>query len=127
MLSPRRLAASRIDPPTANWDTGDDPTKATNYEQLLYGKDYLVMVDHPGQPLAVSNRAGSRLTLNFFVRSVKGLADKEAGLLLFTYDLSILQDGFAIEPVEGGIAFFTGHTIQVLLGARDALANMPPI
>jgi len=127
ILSPRHLTACRIDPPGENWETGDDPIKATNYEQLLYGKDYLVMVDHPGQPLAVSNRAGSRLTLNFFNRTVKGLADKESGALLFTYDLSILQDSFAIEPVEGGIAFFTGHTIQVLLGARDALANAPPI
>ena len=105
---------------------GDDPTKATNYEQLLYGKDYLVMVDHPGQPLAVSNRVSSRLTLNFFNRAVKGLGDKESGLLLFTYDLSIQRDGFAIEPVEGGIAFFTGHTIQTLLGARDVLTNAPP-
>ncbi|HEY1923364.1 MAG TPA: PQQ-binding-like beta-propeller repeat protein, partial [Tepidisphaeraceae bacterium] len=132
ILSPRHLTASRIDPPTENWETGDDPTKATDYEQLLYGKDYLVMVDHPGQPLAVSNRAGSKLTLNFFNRSVKGLADKdggpkEGGLLLFTYDLSILHNSFTMQPVEGGIAFFTGHTIQTLLGARDALANTPPI
>jgi outer membrane protein assembly factor BamB len=127
MLSPRRLTASRIDPPTENWDTGDDVIKTTNYEQLLYGKDYLVMVDHPGQPLAVSNRAGSRLTLNFFNRAVRSFSDKEAGLLLFTHDLSIIQDNFAIEPVEGGIAFFTGHTIQTLLGARDVLANAPPI
>jgi len=127
MLSPRRLTASRIDPPTENWDTGDDPIKTTNYEQLMYGKDYLVMVDHPGQPLTESNRAGSRLTLNFFNRAVKGSADKESGLLLFTHDLSIIQNSFAIEPVEGGIAFFTGHTIQTFLGARDVLANVPPI
>ncbi len=126
ILSPRHLTATRIDPPTEYWEMGDDPTKATNYEQLLYGKDYLVMVDHPGQPLAVSNRVSSRLTLNFFNRAVKGLGDKESGLLLFTYDLSIQRDGFAIEPVEGGIAFFTGHTIQTLLGARDVLTNAPP-
>jgi hypothetical protein len=127
MLSPRYLTGCQIDSPSEHWDWGDDMTKTANYEQVLYGKDYLVMVDHPGQPLAVSNRAGSRLTLNFFNRSVRGHAEKESGLCLFTHDLSIEQDGFEIEPVEGGIAFFTRHTIQILRGARDVMANAPPI
>jgi outer membrane protein assembly factor BamB len=127
MLSPRHLTACRIDPPTEHWETGDDPTKATNYEQLLFGKDYVVMVDHPGQPLTESNRAGSRLTLNFFNRTVKDLPDKEAGVLVFTHDLSIQQDTFALQPVEGGIAFFTGHTIRTFLGARDVVGDGPPI
>ncbi len=127
MLSPRHLTACRIDPPTEHWETGDDPTRATNYEQLLFGRDYVVMVDHPGEPLTESNRAGSRLTLNMFDRTVKGLPDKESGLLVFTHDLSIQQDTFALQPVEGGIAFFTGHTIRTFLGARDSLEAGAPI
>jgi hypothetical protein len=33
----------------------------------------------------------------------------------------------ALQAVEGGVAYFTGHTIQFLVGARDLLPNVPPI
>ena len=127
VFSPRNLIAYRIDPPTEQWDSDFDPTKATNYQQILFGRDYLALVDRPGPPLAETNRAGNKLTLSFFIRAVKSLPNKEAGLLIFTVDLPVLENNVALQPVEGGIAYFTGHTIQTFMGAREALPNFPPI
>jgi hypothetical protein len=127
VFSPRNLIAYRIDPPTEHWVSDIDPIKSTNYQQTLFGRDYLALVDRPGQPLAESNHQGNKITLSLFLRGVKTLPNEEAGLLIFTVDLPILENNLALQPIEGGIAYFTGHTIQTLLGARDALPNVPPI
>jgi outer membrane protein assembly factor BamB len=122
-FSPRNLITFRIDPPKPGWNWKYDPTRVTNYQQILFGKDYLALVDRPGPPATESNRPGNRLTLNFFNRMVKELPDEEAGALIFNPELSVIDDNLALQPVEGGIAYFTGHTIQFLMGARDSLPN----
>jgi len=123
-FSPRNLIAYRIDPRKPGLDTLD-PTKVTNYQQILFGRDYLALVDRPGPPATESNRPGNRLTLNFFNRMVKNLPDEEAGALIFNPELSVIDDHLALQGVEGGVAYFTGHTIQFLMGARDFLPNVP--
>ncbi len=126
VFSPRNLIAYRLDPPTEQWESDPDATKSTNYQQMLFGRDYLALVDRPSAPLSESNRAGNKLTLSFFLRGAKSLRDKEAGLLIFTVDLSVAENNVAIQPVEGGMAYFTGHSIQTFLGARDTLTTSPP-
>jgi outer membrane protein assembly factor BamB len=127
VFSPRNLITYRIDPPKPGWDWKDDPTRVTNYKQILFGKDYLALVDRPGPPATESNRPGTRVTLNFFNRMVKDLPDEEAGFLLFNPEFPVIDDNLALQAVDGGIAYFTGHTIQFLVGARDYLPNVPPI
>jgi len=127
-FSPRNLIAYRVDPPTEHWESYFDPTKATNYQQVIFGRDYLSLIDRPSQPLSESNRAGNKVTLSFFNRAVKGLGpDKEGGLLVFTVDVPVLENNIAIQAIDGGIAVFTGHSIQRLMGARDSLPGAPPI
>ena len=126
-FSTRNLIAYRIDPPTENWESYVDVMKATNYQQLLFGRDYLALVDRPGQPLSEGNHAGNKLTLTFFNRFVKSLPDKEAGDPLFMVDLPVLESNAVLQAIDGGIAYFTGHTIQVYMGARDSLPNGPAI
>jgi hypothetical protein len=99
--------------------------KVTNYQQICFGKDYVGLVDRPGQPLAESNRAGNKLKLNFFNRFAKSLPNEEAGLLLFTVDLPVLDNNATLQAIDGGLAYFTGHSIQMLMGARDSLPNQP--
>jgi len=123
VFSPRNVITYRIDPPKAGWDWKDDPTRVTNYKQMLFGKDYLALVDRPGPPATESNRPGNRVTLNFFNRMVKELPDEEAGFLLFNPEFPVIDDNLALQAVEGGVAYFTGHTIQFLMGARDSLPN----
>jgi outer membrane protein assembly factor BamB/tetratricopeptide (TPR) repeat protein len=127
VFSPRNLVTYRIDPPKPGWDWKDDPTRVTNYKQILFGKDYVALVDRPGPPATESNRPGNRVTLNFFNRMVKELPDEEAGFLLFNPEFPVIDDNLALQAVEGGVAYFTGHTIQFLVGARDLLPNVPPI
>jgi outer membrane protein assembly factor BamB len=127
VLSPRNLMAYRIDPPTEPWEPYFDAMKDTNYQQALFGRDYLGLADRPSQPLSESNRAGNKLTLSFFIRSVKSLPDKESGLMLYTVDLPVLENNVAVQAIDGGVAYFTGHTIHVFAGARDFLPNVPPI
>jgi outer membrane protein assembly factor BamB len=126
-FSSRNLIAYRIDPPTENWESYVDVMKSTNYQQLLFGRDYLALVDRPGQPLSEGNHAGNRLTLTFFNRFVKSLPDKEAGDPLFMVDLPVLENNAVLQAIDGGIAYFTGHSIQVYMGARDSLPNGPAI
>jgi len=121
-FSPRNIIAYRIDPRKPGLDTSD-PTKVTNYQEILFGRDYLALVDRPGPPATESNRPGNRLTLNFFNRMVKSLPDEEAGALIFNPELSVIDDNLALQAVEGGVAYFTGHSIQFLMGARDFLPN----
>jgi outer membrane protein assembly factor BamB len=123
VFSPRKLVTYRIDPPKTGWDWPYDATKITHYQQILFGKDYLALVDRPAPPATESNRAGNRVTLNFFNRMVKDLADEEAGFLVFNPELPVINDNLALQAVEGGVAYFTGHTIQFLMGARDFLPN----
>ncbi|MGD0390769.1 MAG: PQQ-binding-like beta-propeller repeat protein, partial [Tepidisphaeraceae bacterium] len=125
VFSPRKLITYRIDPPKPGWDWPYDATKVTNYQQILFGKDYLALVDRPGPPATESNRAGNRVTLNFFNRTVKDLADEEAGFLVFNPELPVINDNLALQAVEGGVAYFTGHNIQFLMGARDSLPDVP--
>jgi outer membrane protein assembly factor BamB len=122
--NPRNIVAYRIDPPTEKWDDGDDAVRLTNYQQMLFGKDYVCLVDRPAPPIAESNRPGSKLTLNFFIRHAPELPpEKESGLLTFQPELKIEGDNYALQPVEGGIAYFTGRTIHELMGARDFSGN----
>jgi outer membrane protein assembly factor BamB len=128
VFSPRNLVAYHIDRPIPPWESYFDPTKATNYQQAIFGRDYLALVDRPNQPLSESNHAGNKLTLSFFNRSVKSLPpDEEGGLLVFTEDLPVLENNAVLQAIDGGIAYFTGHMIQVYMGARDSLPNGPAI
>jgi outer membrane protein assembly factor BamB len=128
VFSPRNLIAYHIDRSIPPWESYFDPTKATNYQLALFGRDYLALVDRPSQPLSESNHAGNKLTLSFFNRSVKSLPpDEESGLLVFTEDLPVLENNAVLQAIDGGIAYFTGHTIQVYTGARDSLPNGPAI
>jgi outer membrane protein assembly factor BamB len=124
VFSPRNLTAHRVDAPTGLW-TNWDPTKTTNFQQILFGRDYIGVIDRPGPPPTESNRLGSKLTLNLFNRHGKDIApDVEAGVLIFQPELQIEGESYALQPVEGGIAFFTGHgAIHFLMGARDSLGN----
>jgi outer membrane protein assembly factor BamB len=124
VFSPRNLTAHRIDAPAGLW-TNSDPTKTTNFQQIIFGKDYVGVVDRPGTPLTESNRSGSKLTLNLFNRHGKDIpADVEAGVLIFQPELQLEGESYALQPVEGGVAFFTGRgTIHFLMGARDSIGN----
>jgi outer membrane protein assembly factor BamB len=124
VFSPRNLSAHRIDAPNGVW-TNSDPTKTTNYQQILFGKDYVAISDRPAPPMTESNRAGSKLTLNLFNRHGKDIPpDVEAGNLIFQSELQLEGESYALQPIEGGVAFFTGHgTIHFLMGARDTIGN----
>jgi outer membrane protein assembly factor BamB len=126
-LSPRSLIAYRLDPPGKPWEASFDATKVTNYQQLLFGRDYLGLVDRPNPPATESNRPGNRVTLNFFLRRAKDLPDEESGLLIFDPEFQLTEDNLQLQAVDGGVAFFTGRRIQFLMGAREALGNLSPI
>jgi outer membrane protein assembly factor BamB len=127
-LSPRNVIAYHLDRPIPPWESYYDPTRATNYQGLIFGRDYVLLVDRPSQPLSESNRAGNKLTLSFFNRAVKTLpADEEGGLLVFTEDLPVAENNAVLQAIEGGIAYFTGHGIQIYLGARDSLPGGPGV
>jgi hypothetical protein len=125
-LSLRSLIAYRLDSPDKNWESSNY-TSLPSYNQILFGKDFLAIVDRPSQPITVSNRMGNRVYLRMYNRAI--IDHSESGNLVHNPERGIAVQGDIItfQPVDGGIVYFTGNTIHTLLGSRDTLSTHPPI
>ncbi len=115
VLSPQNLKSYQIDHPWQSWTAGAPVSGPRSFEQILFGKDYLLVVDRQHPPLTASYQTGTRLILQAFSRAiVNNDPEKESGLGPYPRTISEPGDIPAIQPYEGGIAYFAGGAIHLL-------------
>jgi outer membrane protein assembly factor BamB len=123
-LGPSTIVGYRIDPPTEHWIPPKNTFGRSNYEQAVFGKDYLIVIDRHRPPLSVSNRSSADVSLRMLSRIVKAMPDKESGNLVFTPDLKDVPEPIQLQPVSGGIVYFSGGAIHTRLGSREAISSI---
>jgi outer membrane protein assembly factor BamB/tetratricopeptide (TPR) repeat protein len=117
-VSQRNAAAFQLDSPWAQWRT-DDSMLARDFEKILFGRDYLFVLDRQYPPATVSNKAGSRVILAGYSRArSKSHPQSESGL--GPYPLEI-NDATATDwqAIDGGIAYCAKDGIHILHGTRQ--------
>jgi hypothetical protein len=120
VLSPENLKAYQIDHPWLNWSAPAPARGTRDFEQVLFGSDYLMVVDRQHGPLTASNQSGSRVILQAYSRArVKSDPEKESGLGPYPRSVTESGDITAFQPYDGGVAYFAGGAIHLLPGARD--------
>jgi outer membrane protein assembly factor BamB len=125
VLSPQKLVVYRVDFPDVNWRTFSSMSEPHNFEQVLFGRDYLVILDRCPPPLTVSNKRSDHVRLQCCNRAAfKSMygPQGESGRLVYEPEITGLHGPDAWQAVEGGIVYFNAGTVHTLLGARR---NMP--
>jgi hypothetical protein len=124
VLSPQNLKAYQIDHPWTNWVAPAPVRGMRNFEQILFGKDYLIVTDRQRPPLTASYQTGTRIALEAFSRAtIKNDPEKESGLGPYPHSVIEPGDVTAFQPYEGGVAYFSGGAIHLLPGAREHITD----
>jgi outer membrane protein assembly factor BamB len=127
VLSPQNLKAYEIDHPWLNWSAPAPVREMRDFEELLFGRDDVIVTDRQRPPLTASYQTGTRINLQAFSRAlVNNDPEKESGLGPYKHSVIEPGDITAFQPYEGGIAYFAGGAIHLLPGGRDAITNDKP-
>lgn len=121
-VSQRNAAAFQLDSPWAGWRT-DDSMLARDFEQILFGRDYLFILDRQYPPATVSNKAGSRVILAGYSRAhSKSHPESESGLGPYPCEIN---DATAADwqTIDGGIAYSAKDGIHILQGTRQQVLD----
>jgi len=129
VLSPQNLMVYRVDFPDVKWYTFSSMSEPRNFEQVLFGKDYLVILDRRPPPLTVSNKRSDHVRLLSCSRAPyksKYGPEGESGRLVYDPEVTGLHGADAWQAVDGGIVYFSGGTVHTLLGARRTMPTTGP-
>jgi hypothetical protein len=129
VLSPGNLKVYRIDSPDVTWNTFSSMSETRDYEQLLFGKDYLIILDRRPPPLTISNKRSDHVRLLSCSRAPsrsKYGPEGESGKLVYDPEVSGLHGADAWQAVDGGIVYFSGGAVHTLFGARGAMPTTAP-
>jgi hypothetical protein len=129
VLSPGNLKVYRIDSPDVTWNTFSSMSETRDYEQLLFGKDYLIILDRRPPPLTISNKRSDHMRLLSCSRAPfksKYGPEGESGRLVYDPEVGGLRGGDAWQAVDGGIVYFSGGAVHTLFGARGAMSTTVP-
>jgi hypothetical protein len=117
LLSPRHLAGYEIDHPAMSWDSPAQQRRSS-MENLIVGKDYLLVVDHH-LPRPAENRRRELALFGYSRAAVKSHPEEESGICRYEY--AVKSDATVWQPVDGGVVYFAGNAVHTLLGSRDSL------
>jgi outer membrane protein assembly factor BamB len=121
--SAQNLEAYQIDHPWLNWHTPAPVRSTRDFSQILFGRDYLLVIDRQHPPLTSSNKDGSRALVYGFSRAiVKNRLDAESGAWAYTREVSETSEITAWQAIDGGVAYFSDNTVHILPGLREKLA-----
>lgn len=126
VLSAQNLMAYRVDFPDVQWKTFSSMSEPRDFEQVLYGKDYLVILDRRPPPLTMSNKRSDHVRLLSCSRAPyksKYGTEGESGRLVYDPEVTGLRGPDAWQAVDGGIVYFSDGTVHTLLGARRNMPN----
>jgi len=129
VLSPGNLKVYRIDSPDVTWNTFSSMSETRDYEQLLFGKDYLIILDRRPPPLTLSNKRSDHMRLLSCSRAPfksRYGPEGESGRLVYDPEVSGLRGADAWQAVDGGIVYFSGGVVHTLFGARGAMPTTAP-
>lgn len=115
---PRTVVAYDIDHPEVGWGT-DAPRSNLELKDLMIGRDYLVFVDQPSEPLTDGNKSLPYCRLCGFSRSIvkgDGQPPSESGLWIYQREVSDSQGITTWQPISGGFVYLSGdgklHTLR---------------
>jgi outer membrane protein assembly factor BamB len=130
VFSPLSLIAYQVEHPDVNWPTLP-PQRPQYFDQLLFGRDYLIALGHQRAALAVTNKASGHVGLFCFSRTTSSkpagnAPPTEPGLRVFDLGFENIDAAAAWQAVDGGIAYGSGGEVHVLLGAREQVPTTMP-
>jgi hypothetical protein len=129
VLSRQNLMVYRIDLPDVKWYTFSSMSDTRNFEQLLFGRDYLVILDRRPPPLTMSNKPSDHVRLLCCSRAPfksKYGPEGESGRLVYDPEMSGFRGVDAWQAVDGGVIYFSGGAVHTLLGARGSMPATKP-
>jgi len=127
----RRLVyASNLLHPNEYWNTADDPIAPVNVEHVLFGRDFLIVVDRPHTG---SGQLGGLVKLVPYSRALVSKKDPDTGKLIPTdsesgstsYQLELpnIPTETTWQAFEGGVAYCCDGQLHLLRGAREQIGN----
>ncbi|MDP9175127.1 MAG: PQQ-binding-like beta-propeller repeat protein [Planctomycetota bacterium] len=126
---PQSLTGYQMDRPWIYWSSDLKTRPRGVFEQLLIGKDYLIALGHQRLALAISNKIPGHVDICGFNRAIvkhKGEPDREAGNYVYDTPVDDVAPNAAWQAFDGGIAYASGGSMHLLLGARDELPTTMP-
>jgi hypothetical protein len=111
------------------WYTFSSMSDTRNFEQLLFGRDYLVILDRRPPPLTMSNKPSDHVRLLCCSRAPfksKYGPEGESGRLVYDPEMSGFRGVDAWQAVDGGVIYFSSGAVHTLLGARGSMPATKP-